>query len=113
MSLKGVRASLVAQVVKNLPIPQEPLIRFLGREDLLEKGRLPTPVFLGFPGGSDSKQSACNAEDASLISRLGRSPGKGNGSEKNTPVFLPGEFHRQGSLVGYSPRGHKELDMTE
>ena len=113
MSLKGVRASLVAQVVKNLPIPQEPLIRFLGREDLLEKGRLPTPVFLGFPGGSDSKQSACNAEDASLISRLGRSPGKGNGSGKNTPVFLPGEFHRQGSLVGYSPRGHKELDMTE
>ena len=38
MSLKGVRASLVAQLVKNLPIPKEPLIRFLGREDLLEKG---------------------------------------------------------------------------
>ena len=29
-----------------------------------------------------------------------------------TPVFLPGEFHGEGSLVGYS-RGHKELDMTE
>ena len=30
-----------------------------------------------------------------------------------TPVFLPGEFHGQRSLAGYSPWGHKELDMTE
>ena len=27
--------------------------------------------------------------------------------------ILVGEFHGQRSLVGYSPRGHKELDMTE
>ena len=30
-----------------------------------------------------------------------------------TPVFLPGESHRQRSLVGYNPWGHKESDMTE
>ena len=30
-----------------------------------------------------------------------------------TPVFLPGESHGQRSLVGQSPEGHKELDMTE
>ena len=30
-----------------------------------------------------------------------------------TPVFLPGESHRQRSLAGYSPWGHKVLDMTE
>ena len=30
-----------------------------------------------------------------------------------TPVFLPGNFHGQRSLVGYSPWGHKESDMTE
>ena len=30
-----------------------------------------------------------------------------------TPVFLPGELHGQRSLEGYSPQGHKELDMTE
>ena len=30
-----------------------------------------------------------------------------------TPVFLPGEFHGQKSLVGYNPWGHKELDTTE
>ena len=30
-----------------------------------------------------------------------------------TPVFLPGEFHGQRSLAGYSPWGHTELDITE
>ena len=30
-----------------------------------------------------------------------------------TPVFLPGKYHGQRSLVGYSPRGRKESDMTE
>ena len=30
-----------------------------------------------------------------------------------TPVFLPGEFHGQRSLEGYSPWGHKESDTTE
>ena len=30
-----------------------------------------------------------------------------------TPVFLPGKFHRQRSLAGCSPWGHKESDMTE
>ena len=30
-----------------------------------------------------------------------------------TPVPLPGESHGRRSLVGYSPRGHKELDTTE
>ena len=33
----------------------------------------------GFPGGSDGKESACNAEDPGLIPGLGRSPGEGNG----------------------------------
>ena len=30
-----------------------------------------------------------------------------------TPVFLPGKSHEQRNLVGYSPQGCKELDMTE
>ena len=30
-----------------------------------------------------------------------------------TPVFLPGEFHGQKNLAGYSPWGHKESGMTE
>ena len=34
-------------------------------------------------------------------------------AQQPTPVFLPGEFHGQRSLVGYSPWGHKESDRTE
>ena len=34
----------------------------------------------GFHGGSDGKESACNAGDPGLIPGLGRSPGEGNGS---------------------------------
>jgi len=30
-----------------------------------------------------------------------------------TSVLLPGKFHGQRSLVGYSPWGHKKLDMTQ
>ena len=41
----------------------------------------------------------------------GRSPGKGN--DLPTPLFWPGEFHGQRSLVGNSPWGCKELDTTE
>jgi len=35
---------------------------------------------MGFSGGSDGKESACDAEDLSLIPGLGRSPGEGNGN---------------------------------
>ena len=34
-------------------------------------------------------------------------------AQQPTPVFLHGESHGQRSLVGYSPLGHKKLDMTE
>ena len=45
-----------------------------------------------------------------------RSLGWENPLEKEwppTPVFLPGEFHGRRSLMGHSPGGCKELDMTE
>ena len=32
---------------------------------------------------------------------------------QSTPVFLPGESHGERSLVGYRPRGRRELDATE
>ena len=72
-------ASLISQLVKNLPAMQETPVQFLGQEDQLEQDRLPTPVFLGFPCGSASKESACNAGDLSLILGLKRSPGEGKG----------------------------------
>ena len=66
-------------MVKNPPAMQESPVRFPGREDPLEKDRLPTPVFLGFYGGSAGKEFACNAGDLGLIPGLGRAPGEGNG----------------------------------
>ena len=43
-----------------------------------------------------------------------RVPSPGRGPLGNsTPVFLPGESHGQRSLVGYSPQGRTELDMTK
>ena len=42
------------------------------------RDRLPTRVFLGFPGGSDGKESTCNMGDLGSIPGLGRYPGEGN-----------------------------------
>ena len=52
----------------------------------------------GFPGTSDSKESACNVGDS--IPGLGRFPWRMQWLP--TPVILPEEFHRQRSLQGYS-----------
>ena len=66
----------------------------------------------GFPSGSVGEESACNAGDLGSIGPwVGKIPWRREWQP--TPVFLPGEFHGQRSLVGYCPWGHKELDMTE
>ena len=46
----------------------------------LGAGLIPAQETMGFPGGSDSKASACNAGDLGSVPGLGRSPGKGNGN---------------------------------
>ena len=66
---------------------------------------------LYFPAGSDGKESACNAGDLGSIPGVRKTPWRR--AWQPTPVFLPGESHRQRSLVGYSPWGHRESDMTE
>ena len=71
-------ASLIAQLVKNPPARQETLNSWV-RKIHWRRDRLPTPVFLGFPGGSAGKESAHNAGDLGSIPRLGRSPGEGKG----------------------------------
>ena len=42
-----------------------------------------------------------------------RSLGQEDPLEKEMVIFLPGEFHGQRSLAGYSPWGRKEPDKTE
>ena len=69
--LQPLWASLIAQMVKNLPVTQETLVQSLGQKDTLEK----------------------EVETHSSI--------------------LAWEIHGQRNLMGYSPWGHKELDMTE
>ena len=66
---------------------------------------------LGFPGGSDSKEFACNAGDLGSIPGLARSPGGGHGSPLRYSCLE--DPHGQRSLPGYSPWGHKKSDMTE
>ena len=99
-------ASLIAQLVKNLPAMQETPVQFLGQEDPLEK-RLATHFNIlglllwlswqrirlkcGRPG--------FDAWVGKISWRRGRLP---------TPVFWPGEFHGLSSLWGC-----KESDATE
>ena len=69
--------------------------------------RLPTPVFLGFPGGLAGKESACNAGDLGLIPGLGRSLEEGNSWVTHSSILawrIPWTVY---------PRGCKESDMTE
>ena len=56
------------------------------------------------------KNLPANAEDLGSI--LGS--GKFSGEENSNPLhlFLPGKSHRERSLAGYNPWGHKELDTT-
>ena len=66
---------------------------------------------LGFPGGSDSKESACNVGRPRFNPRVGKIPWRRKWQP--TSIFLPGEFHGMKSLAGYSPWGHKESYKTE
>ena len=66
---------------------------------------------MGFPGGSADNESAWNAGDQGLIPGSGRFPWRRKWQA--IPVFLPGEFHGQRSLAGYSPWGHKKSDTTK
>ena len=65
----------------------------------------------GFSGGSNSKESACNARDLGSITGLGRFPAGGHGNPFQYSCLE--NSHGQRSLVGYSPWGHKESDTTE
>jgi len=74
-----IQASLIAQLVKNLPAMQETEFNSWVRKICWRRDRLPTPVFLGFPCGSAGTESTCNVRDLDSIPGLGRSPGKGKG----------------------------------
>ena len=66
---------------------------------------------MGFPDGSEGKESACSVGDLGSIPGLGRTPVGGN----DNPLQYSGleNSYGQRSLVGYSPWGGKESDTTE
>ena len=67
---------------------------------------------VGSPGGTRGKEPACQGRRREFDPWVGKIPWRRQW--QLTPVFfLPGESHGQRSLVGYSPWGHKEPDMTE
>ena len=68
---------------------------------------------MGFPGGTVEKNLPA---DAGGTKDYGFDPSVGKIWRRKwlpTPVFLPGEFYGQRSLMGYSPWDHKESDTTE
>ena len=68
----------------------------------------------GFPGGISGKESVCQCRKHK---RHGFNPWIGKIPWRRkwqpAPVFLPGKSQGQGSLVSFSPWGHKESDITE
>ena len=95
-------ASLIDQLVKNLPAMQETLFDSWVWK-IWRRDRLPTAVFLVFPCDSAGKESACNAGELNLILGLGRSPGKG----KSYPLQYSGLENSMDS-----PWGRKVSDMV-
>ena len=68
-------------------------------------------LFLGFPGGSDGKKSACNAGDLGLIPGSLKSPGEG--SEATHSTILAWEISWTEKPGRLQPKGSQELDKTE
>ena len=65
----------------------------------------------GFRGGASGKEPNAGDIRDRFDPWVGKIPWRRKWQP--TPVFMPGESHGQRSLVGYSPRGHKESDLTE
>ena len=61
--------------------------------------------------GKESHYNAGKTGDVGLIPRWGKILWRR--AWQPTPAFLPEEFHRQRSLVGYSPQSHKVSDTTK
>ena len=75
------------------------------------RNRLPTAVFMAFPGGSDGKESTCSAGNLGSIPGLGRSPGGRHGNPLQFSCLECLHGHR--SLSGCSPWHRKESDTAE
>ena len=101
-SLQYSWASLVAELVKNLPVMRDTWVQSLGRENPLEKEMATQYSFLESPMDRGAWLAMGSQESKSQI-QLATKP-----SPPLTPVFWPVEFQ-----LLCSPWGRTELDMTE
>ena len=97
---------LIAELVKNLPAAQETRFNSQVGKICWRMDRLPTPVFLGFPCGSDGKEICLQCRRPGFDPWVGKIPWRRE--RLPTPVFWPGEFHGV-----YGPWSCKESDTTE
>ena len=102
-------ACMRAHLVKNLPAMWETWFRSQAGKLHWRRDRLPTPVFLGFPGGWAGKESACNVGDRGSIPGLGRSPREGKGY----PLQYSGLEHSVDCIIhGSQSVGHNWATFT-
>ena len=109
-----IRASLVAQTVKNQPAMQETWVWSLDREDPLEKGMSTYSSILAWripwteePGKLQSMGSQRVRHDR--VTKHTHVVYYWRRKWQPIPMFLPEKSHGQRILVGYSPWGHKRV----
>ena len=113
-------ASLIAQLVKNLPAVQETFLHSWVGKIPWRRQRLPTPVFSiseefkciscgsnTFPCGSAGKESACNVGDLGSIPGSERSPGEGKGY----PLQYPGLENSMNCIVHWVTKSQLLLSV--
>ena len=105
-------ASLMAQLIKNLPAMWETWVRSLGWEDPVEGGKATHSSILAWiiPWTIADKESACNVGDLGSIPGLGRSTGEGNGCPLQCSCL---ENSKNRGAWRATVHGDAELDMTE
>ena len=81
------------------------------RKSPWKRDRLSTPESLSFPDVSDDKESACNVGNLGSVPGLRRSPVRVHSNPFQ--YYWLEDAHGQRSLVGCSPWGCKESDMTQ
>ena len=94
-----IEAQLIYNVVLVSGVQQSDLVTFISIH-----------IYRGFPRGSDGENPS--AMQGTWVHSLGQEDSLER-KQQPTPVFLPGEFHGQRSLVGYRPWDHKKSATTE
>ena len=117
LSLSGFCRNLVFLSLSFLIYQKRILTHFFGEHLQGRCSKRVCCAYASYLGCSVGKESICNAGDCLPCTRPRFSLWFGKISWRRkwqlTPVSLPGKFHGQRSLVGYSPWGRQESDMTE